>query len=91
MLRARRWRTLIFWLRADEVTLAERLDRRVDKMVEVRRMLLSRHRCDLVQTGLLEEVKQLRDIGSADQRIDDTTSGIHQAIGGPRTLCEDHG
>lgn len=66
-----RFRTLIFWLYSEPSALAERLNSRVDRMI---------------QQGLLEEVQSLREISVGPGKgevslVPDYTLGIYQAIG----------
>jgi len=68
-----RYRTLFFWLYAEPNVLNPRLDQRVDQML---------------QQGLLEEVRLLKRLGSSARRVGggaegeaDYTLGIYQSIG----------
>ncbi|KAF5330775.1 hypothetical protein D9619_005654 [Psilocybe cf. subviscida] len=60
-----RFRTLCFWLYADNASLHPRLDARVDTMIK---------------DGLLDEVKILRNLCNANKSVD-YTLGIYQSIG----------
>lgn len=63
------WEKLLFWVYSERDTLVERLDRRVDKMMD---------------TGLLNEVQELFELKrkkAASGQIVDMTKGIWQSIG----------
>jgi tRNA dimethylallyltransferase len=63
------YRSLIFWIYEDPELLMPRLDQRVDRMVDA---------------GLLEEIKALRDEGRriyGSENVIDHEEGIFQSIG----------
>ncbi|KAG6878762.1 hypothetical protein C0993_008061 [Termitomyces sp. T159_Od127] len=65
-LSADRFRTLCFWLHAEQPVLETRLDERVDTMIE---------------RGLLSEIREMRQIATSADNGDDYTLGIYQSIG----------
>lgn len=98
----RRYKTLIFWLYAQPQALNPRLDERVDKMVDVRPPpFLSQPSAFCARTtdfssllpilplqlGLLDELREMREISDAyrasfpDAAEEDLASGIFQSIG----------
>jgi hypothetical protein len=84
--RSLRFRTLIFWLYADNSALNPRLDSRVDKMLRVRSSRVSSSiLLDSLlrsQLGLLSEIKELWDLASGGgPDATDYSRGIYQAIG----------
>jgi tRNA dimethylallyltransferase len=87
--RKARFRTLVFWVYEPMDTLKPRLDRRVDKMIEVStRSEYQGSEADQ-KNGLLREIAELRGIakevyGTAEAV--DHTEGIFQAIGRPSSL-----
>jgi tRNA dimethylallyltransferase len=82
MLDPLRYRTLILWLYSDPKILEPRLDGRVEKMLEVRGPPAHQlHIADSVlQRGLLDELKEMREIARKNQHVD-MSKGIYQAIG----------
>lgn len=79
-----RFRTLIFWVYEPLENLRPRLDKRVDRMVEVSLCRSSPDISLMGQNGLLREIAEMRHIaermyGSSDAV--DHTEGIFQSIG----------
>lgn len=84
-----RFRTLVFWLFAEKPVLDERLDKRVDKMLDVGRdrRFRSGSCADLAslasQLGLLDEIQSLWSLANAagPGALTDYSKGIYQTIG----------